>query len=309
VFDGEGTVGAWRTTTSGAATAADWSASLAAGVVCEPAVADVDGNGRHDLILLTADKVHALQADGTALNGFPATVNELFPLPDTTRVVGPVVVCDADGDRANEVFLNTNRGHLIGLDGYGRLLPQTPFLWGDQGDFGLAVGSGGAPSSHRILWLVSSGGRRGAPLERQLYNGRIAGYTLSGAGGTEDGTSEWLAAGGGPRRAGPVGQPRDLGAQAPLAASAAQPIYYPNPLTGTRLTVRFYSQTERTAKLAIYNLAGEQVVTASVPVTAGQMNEYDMTVPDLASGYYICRLERETANGVETTVSTLAVAR
>ena len=308
-FDSEGSNGAWRLHSAGEADYEIWQGAVDEALVAEPAVADLDGNGQDDLVLVTRQRILAMQPDGVSLTGYPVQLTNLFPVPDTTRIVGPLVVCDADGDGVNEVFFNSDRGHLFGLDALGSLLARTPFLWGDQGALGLTVGPGRSSENERVLWLVSGGGRRGPPLDRQLYNGRIAGYSLRGSGSAAQGTSEWLAAAGGARRQGPEGEPNDLGSAAPATASAAQPIYYPNPLSGTELTVRFYSHTSRAAQLAIYNLEGEQVLAMVIPVQAQQINEQPVTLGGLASGLYMCRLQRETATGVETTVSTLAIER
>jgi hypothetical protein len=157
--------------------------------------------------------------------------------------------------------------------------------------------------------MADAGGRSGPPLDRQLYNGRVVGYRMPGSGTASHQTSEWLGAGGGPRRSGPVGAPADLGPAAPLAASAANPVYYPNPVHDDWFTVRFYSHTDRPAQLAVYNLEGEEVVRTEIPAVAQQLNEHTLTVTGLASGLYLCRLQRETTSGLETTVTTLAVER
>jgi hypothetical protein len=89
-----------------------------------------------------------------------------------------------------------------------------------------------------------------------------------------------------------------------------QPIvYYPNPLTEENLTVRFYSETDRPAQLVIYNVEGEVVSRHTIQTSARQVNEELISLPQLASGVYICQLERETDRGVERSVSSLAVAR
>jgi hypothetical protein len=309
VFTGEGTVGSWRLTDEGVQGPFAWPAIPDEELVAEPAVADVDGNGRDDVVLLTASRVHAAQADGAPLSGFPVRLLELFPLPDSTRVAGPVVICDVDGDRANEIHFATNGGHLVGLGADGRLLARTPFLWGDRGASGMAVGSWTTDSGQRLLWLVSEGGYRGPPLDRQLYGGRIAAYTLASGPAAEGGTSEWLAAQGSFARGGPVGEATALGAAAPLAAFADNPLVYPNPLRGGTLTVRFYSSGGAAAEFALYNLEGEQILTENLPTVAGQINEYPVSLPTLASGLYLCRLVHDASGSRETTIITLAVER
>jgi hypothetical protein len=276
-------------------------------LVAEPATADLDGNGRNDVIMVTPERIHASQASGEAITGFPVRLGDLFPLADSTRVAGPVVVADTDGDRANEVYFTTDGGHLIGLESDGQLIPRTPFRWGDRAAAGLAVGDWDATSAGRVVWLLSGGGYTGPPLDRQYRNGRTISYALPGTRPDAGGTSEWRSAGGGFARSGPVGEVTDLGSASPLAAVAERPLVYPNPLRDDRLTVRFFSAGGAPAEFVLYNLEGEQVAEQSVETVAGQINEHVITLPGLASGLYVCRLIHDASGSRETTTFTLAV--
>jgi hypothetical protein len=87
-------------------------------------------------------------------------------------------------------------------------------------------------------------------------------------------------------------------------------VLYPNPLkAGDLLTVRFFSATDRTARLVIYNLEGEVVVQEAIPTSASQVNEHELSLPFLASGVYICQLERSTDRGVVRDLASLAVEK
>jgi hypothetical protein len=312
IFGGGANLGSWRLTADGVEELGVWSAWRDAGedaeLVAEPAVADLDGNGRDDVILLTARRIHAYQASGVPLSGFPVRLLDLFPLPDSTRIAGPAVVCDTDADPANEIYLTTDGGHLVGLEADGSLVDHTPYRWGDISTSGLAAGAWVAGDDRRVLWLVSGGGTVGPPLERQYRNGRLMGYALPG-GGADGATSEWLAAAGNFARTGPRGEAADLEQAAPLAAFAAQPIVYPNPLREDDLTLRFYSAGGATAEFALYNLEGEEVVRESVAAVAGEINEFTLNLPGLASGLYLCRLIHDAGGSRETTIITLAVER
>ena len=122
-------------------------------------------------------------------------------------------------------------------------------------------------------------------------------------------TSEWIAAAGGPLRGGAVGPARDLGGLSPTAAEAGTVVLYPNPVTGPDVTVRFTSPLDGTARITLYNLEGEPLADNSFAVTGGSLAERTISLPGIASGLYVCRLQWPTAGGHETRTMTLAVER
>ncbi|MFH2051945.1 MAG: hypothetical protein ABIK96_05710 [bacterium] len=305
-FDSEGILGSWVFSDPSALPVPGPELRLDGGPVCEPAVADLDGDGRNDLVVATARKIHAYSFEGTPLKGWPVTLFDLFPLADSTLVAGPLIVADGTGDGLNEVYFNTDGGHLVGLGATGRLLDRLPLRWGDRSVAGLAVGPG--PDGGRILWLASGGGYAGPPMDRQLVNGRISAYGLasSGQGGA---TSEWVGARGGPQRGGPEGEPALVSGSSTAVAEVDAAVLYPNPLAGTELFVRFYNHTDRAARFWVHNLEGEVAMQATIPATGGVVNDFRLELPDLASGLYVCRLEHETTTGRRVRTMTLAVEK
>ena len=308
LFDDAGSVGAWSLTADGYVSARE-PLPVTGPLVCAPAVADVDGDGRNDLILATADRVLGFQGGGIALRGFPVRFHDLFPLEEGTAVSGPLVVADATGDGVNEVFFNTDGGHLVGLSATGRLLDHTPLLWGDTAAAGFAVGAAEPATGRRHLYLASAGGYAGEPMGRQYTNGRVSAYQLVQAGSAATTTSGWFGPAGGSRRGGPVGLPQDLGSAGPAALEQTQAYLYPNPLHGASVTVRFYSPVSGQARFELYTLEGEQVSGSSFAVEAGQVNEHLCDCSRAASGIYLGRLVYPGASGNVTKTMTLAVER
>ncbi len=306
VFDSEGELGAWSITSDGTVIDLGSVFEVEAPLVATPAVADVDGDGRDDLVLATAERIHCVRPDGISVRGFPVRFYDLFPLPDTTRITGPVVVADGTGDGINEIYFNSDGGHLIGLNATGKLLPHTPLRWSDRRTGGLAVGG---PDDARVLWLVSPGGYTGPPLDRQYVNGRVTGFGLAAAADESRRTSEWRGPGGGSVRRGSEGVAQGLGPAAPSAAETGRVVLYPNPMVGDQVTVRFFSGGSRPARLSVYNLEGEEVATADIPVNTGSVNEFSLPLPGVASGLYLARLEYDAGSGIEIRTLTLAVEK
>jgi M6 family metalloprotease-like protein len=299
---------AWQLDRAGGWAASEWPDPGAA-LVGEPAVADLDGDGAHDVVAATAERLFAWQDDGTLLTGFPARVGDLFPLPDTTRIAGPLVVADLAGGPANELAFATARGHLFVLDGAGQPLGRTPWRFGGAAAAGLSV----LPTAvgEASLALADAGGRVGPPLDRRLTHGRLALAQPRALpdGGAAPATAAWWGPAGGPARLGPVGTAAAVAGENPAVTEADRVVFYPNPLPGRTLNVRFYSATDRAAELVVYNLEGEPVLRARLGPDAGRVNEFTLDL-DVASGLYVARLTRERAVGdVATDVKTLAVAR
>jgi len=303
-FDEAGPLGSWRIDVANV-TALDRLPAVVGPLVCEPAVADLDGDGLNDLVVATAERLHGLKADGIPLRGWPRRLAELFPLADTTRVAGPLVIADATGDGQNEVFFNTDAGHLLGLGPDGRLLERLPLRWGDRRGSGLAIGDG---IDGRLLWLVSEGGYTAPPLDRTWVGGRISSWQLAATAITGR-TSEWLGDAGGSTRRGPAGTAQELGDAAPAAVDRGEVALFPNPVSGEAFNARFYAEGNGPARLAVYDLQGELVREASFAVEAGQMNQIRMELPGIASGLYVTVLEFDGPGGRRTRTLTLAVER
>lgn len=307
-YDDIGLVGAWLVDWPGLVVDMD-APELSQPLVCEPAVADVDGDGNDDLILLTADRILGYQASGAPLRGFPVRFVDLFPLDAETQITGPTVVVDATGDGVNEIFFNTDGGHLIGLDATGRLISETPFLWGDTAGAGFAVGETYPVTRKRLLFMLAEGGYTGAPLDRQYYNGRVAGYELTGTAENRLATSTWLGTSGGSDRSGSQGQARLLGPVAPSFDDMREAFVYPNPVHDDVVTVRFFSNQAGQARFELYTLEGEQVTSETFAVQGGMVHEHRFDCSMARSGIYLCRLVHPGPSGTEIRTMTLAVER
>ena len=306
IFGPGGLQGAWRLAADGAWSHCSWP-DPGAPLVCEPAVADLDGDGRLDVIAATADRIFAWHGDGVLLTGFPLALADLFPLPAGNRIAGPLIVADLAAGPTNELAFATERGHLFVLGSEGSLISGTPFSFGDGGKSGLAV----VPlAAERAALALASAGDQVAPAAApRLASGRLALYGDFPLPADGPATAGWFGHGGGPRRGGPVGEARPVAGASAAAQGLDGVVFYPNPLRGRQLTVRFWSATDRPAELAIFTLQGEVVRQERLEALGGRFNEHTVAL-DVASGLYVARLTCErTAGKVTSQIRTVAVTR
>lgn len=303
LWDETGLVGCWLVDAAGAMARDDWP-EVDAHLVGEPAVADLDGDGRLDVVALTGTTIHAWQTNGVTLTGYPRRLADLITLGADNALTGSPVVANLSDGPGNELACLTSKGHLLVLGADALLLDGESLRVSDGASALLAVPHDGALS----LAVASRGGLRGEPRDERLTHGRLVlvGEHAQAAGGT----AGWYGLGGGSLRQGTVGTAAPVTDDPQIAAAAQNDVvYYPSPITGNRVSVRYYSASDRPAELVIYNLSGELVLEASLQSEADRMNEHTLEL-DVASGLYVARLVRETAAGsASTEVRTLAVAR
>ncbi|OGR45372.1 MAG: hypothetical protein A2X35_03775 [Elusimicrobia bacterium GWA2_61_42] len=84
---------------------------------------------------------------------------------------------------------------------------------------------------------------------------------------------------------------------------------YPNPAAGDTVTFKFRPAYKAYVKVAVYNVAGEQVASLEkADCPAGQTSEIVWNVKRIASGVYIFRLEASSSAGNKTVTKKFAIA-
>lgn len=270
----------------------------------DPAVADVDGDGRHELILLTTTHLYVFRGNGSMLSGFPLPLTDQFPFQGVIHYRPGLSIFDSNGDGYPEIYCNTSQGHLMGFDPSGRLLDRLPLLWGDGRTGAISVGA--SAESGRVMWLVESGGRDATGFGRTQIDGRIVGIlpTSNTDGGR---TAEWLGWRGGVQRSGPQGVLTDLGGWQNVNVPDIDFMAYPNPAREDLVRFRFQSTAAGSATVLIYTLEGEIVDRLQKTVQSGLPEEIIWQLQGMPSGVYLCKLIMPTATGVEHRLLTLAV--
>ncbi len=240
-----------------------------------PAVADLDGNGYLDVIFTSHDgKVYAMNHQGYAVSGWPyATGKTLWNSP---------IVLDIDADGAMEVVVEVSGAQLLHLEADGTLLMSLPIQAGgivmstpvagdldNDGDLEIAVGS----TNGVYVWNYPTPSTVDMPWPMYRGNARRTGYV-------EDVTT---------------GRGEDAHPEPWVPARYALAQNYPNPFN-PETTIRYSLARESLAKLTVYNILGQEIVTlvndrqsagAHEAVWSGQ----DARGRDVSSGLYFYRLE------------------
>ena len=284
-----------------------WDCTLDGAPLGDPAIADLDGDGRRDILVLTADRLYAFDAAGVPLTGYPLALLDQYPLSPDLAFMPGLAVFDATGDGYPEVYANSNRGHLFGFDSAGRLLDGLPLLWGGRTCGPPVVGSD--RDGGRILWLTERGGREslGGYGETQV-DGRIVGY-LPQSREDHGRTAEWLGPRGGASRRGSVGDVAVLEAADPALPDEDLCFAYPNPARGDDVAFRVHPGGDGVLRVTVYNLEGERITSLETPVLADVASEVRWPLAGFPSGLYLCRVERPVSGGVAHHLLTLAVER
>ncbi len=277
--------------------AGDLQVSSGAPNIAAASFADLDGDGQLEILVPTAEAVHAWSAAGLRSPGFPVAPpvhQESGPL------LGEVVAADLDADGVPEIFVSAGNGvhgfdgNAVPLSGFpvaSPAIPATaPVLVDSDGDGGLdlAVGDGEGLN----LW-------RPVSWDLAFAAGFPTGWSQPGGSASGQRTHPSVVA--------PPSSPEDLDL---LPASRAY--CYPNPAGGEESAhVRFFVARPARVSLTVYDAMGEVVERLEADgVRAAEANEITWSVRGYPSGLYLCRLEAHGEDGSrgEATVR-LAVSR
>lgn len=253
-----------------------------------PAVGDVDGDGRSEIVAATVTgTVFAWNGDGSPALGWPRSV------PDA--VVG-LALADLDGNGGLDVLALDDRGRFHGWEGQGHPLdtfprPEGPITIVSSGLIELDPGE--------LTWVASSS--QGV-FEAVRFPGsaRIAGDWLL-EGGTPEGTRHQPA---------PAGSGGFVAGRPDLDGNPV--LVYPNPARGDGVEIRFLLEAGETAEVEVVDLRGTVVSDGRLDLRGGFRegeNAVRWNVTDVAPGLYFCRVERDGPGGRQVDLSKIVVAR
>ncbi|MBI2620087.1 MAG: VCBS repeat-containing protein [Ignavibacteriales bacterium] len=255
--------------------------------VSEIIVADVDGDGRLDIVVVARSRLYAFNENGTTLDFFPKQFS------GGNVFVGTPVVIDVDGNGYQDLVCLTRSGTVFGYDRNGSVLPSFPFQAASPGDGSLVLyesGSGSlglivaGPSGAVQAWesAVSWGALRkhwsgflNDAGHSNFYDG--SGLVLSPL------STEFL--------------PKDR-------------VYnWPNPVYGSLTRIRYYTTEPASISVKIFDVAGGSITELRGESAGGVDGELTWNVQDIQSGIYLARLEAQGSGKRESVVIKIAVVK
>ena len=263
-----------------------------------PAVQDLNGDGRLDLVYTDGGKIYVIDPSGANVTGWPRDINNgVYLLPVEVRITVPLVTAsNADGAW---VLAGTDAGILYMFDHAGDLVPGWPRK--TAGTFtepvDLTAGSGDGfmswidlvfnseesgfgdwrPESGRARWQQTPFGEFDVPASwTSVYGGADRDSWVQPSSGFEVEQPQW------------ADLDRNL-------------VIYPNPSTGVRVAFHFTAPDEGEARLDVMTLEGEKVLERTMSLTGGEV-EFAVEMTGRASGIYLCRVViRSGGRTVKTT--------
>ncbi len=130
-------------------------------IIAPVAVGDLDGDGSEEVVAADMDgSVYAFAADGSAVPGFPVTLNHVYSAPSIRNeanrldfaVTAAPTLADLDGDGKLEILVAAHDRHLYAWKYNGATLSGFPVLIVDQERMASVN-----PTNHQVSWKLDGG--------------------------------------------------------------------------------------------------------------------------------------------------------
>jgi len=257
-----------------------------------PALADIDGDGRRDVVLFAGNRIFVYNMAGALVDNFPVTLSSF--------ITSAPIVADVDGDLDPDIIAVTEDGQVVAADRSGRPVPGFPLQAG-IGNHSAAVItiSGASLSTYDVGLIVSADG-----------DGSASGWTIgripvNGA----EGFLPWPQY---QRDAAKTGLVTGMLSGSPVSSSffPRERVYnWPNPVYENTTWIRFFVSENARVNVRVFDLAGDLVSEFSADATGGVDNEIAWDVSDVQSGIYFARVEANGSSGSGNAVIKVAVVR
>jgi len=263
-----------------------------------PALADIDGDGRKDIIVFSGNKIFAINHAGVILDNFPITT-----LTSKTILTSPIVA-DLNGDGLPDIVAVTQEGLIVAYDRSGKLLSGFPLQSG--------INNGSTPAAFYIpsdclscadigLAVASDDGNVYAWKTGTLTTGPAAPPAMPWPQYMHDAQSTGLSDTVLQIHSNPNG-----------FFPAARAYNWPNPVgreNGFKTHIRYFVGSDATVHIKIFDIAGDLVTELQGQATGGIDNEVEWDVSGIQSGVYLAHIDATGSGGSGSAVIKIAVVK
>ena len=260
---------------------------ISEGSIRDVIVADVDNDGRNDVVVSAGARQFAFNSRGILLDRFP------YLLTDGSEFTGSPLVTDLDGDGKRELIGRSTTGAIYAFRTGYRVMNGFPFQIASpgEGSLGLFETSTGTTG---ILSVNESGSI--AAWERTLAYNPLPG--------------DWIGFLGDAAHSNYNGGPATVpGIQASGFLPKERVYNWPNPVYGSSTNIRFFTTEPASIIVRILDLSGESVTELRGDSPGGIDNEILWDVSGIQSGVYFARVEAAAGARTESVVFKIAVVK
>ncbi len=257
-------------------------------IAVPPALADIDGDGRRDIVVFAGSRIFAFNDAGAHLSNFPIAVPSSSPLSSAP------IVADVDGDGLVDIVGATSEGFVVAYNRDGQMAKGFPlqagrgsqtaavFFRGDSVCLAVASSDDGSVSA----WVT---GKTTSPRPASLY--------------------PWLQYQRDERHSG-----SDMSLLSGIPVSSQffpkdRAYNWPNPVHGGTTFIRYFVKENSGVRITIFDIAGDLVTELSASGIGGIDNEVSWDTGGVQSGIYFARIEANGAGGSGVAIVKIAVVK
>jgi len=264
-------------------------------IMSPPAMADFDMDGVKDIIVFSANKIHALNAVGAYLENFPVTVSS------ASTILSSPVVADLDGAGSPEIIAVTQEGLVAAIDRSGKMAEGFPLLVGEN--------RGSTPV---VFSLLGPEGNFGIGLAAASDDGNVYGWktgTYKRGSTSVDSWPQYMHDG---QNTGFNDLPGLIVSPSGEFFPVSRAYNWPNPVgakEGFVTHIRYYVSADANVHVRIFDMAGDLVAELAGFGTGGMDNEIQWGVSGIQSGVYFARIEATGSKESGVAVIKIAVVK
>ncbi|HPC35501.1 MAG TPA: T9SS type A sorting domain-containing protein [Candidatus Marinimicrobia bacterium] len=259
------------------------------------ACADIDGDGKVEIITATSSQILAFNEELTVRNNFPIRVPNIL---GSDQFESELLIADLDNDGKKDIIINTSSA-LLAFNYKGDLLngfPKIAYQTSEKSGILLNTQSG-------LAFLALT------PTDSDIQNyDHITAVRLSSFSHNSD---DWICYGGNAARQFyyPV-KSQSSPIQSKSLLDNAKTFCWPNPPKNNRTYIRYFPNSNCNISINIYDLAGDLIADFkdSSPVI-GEPNEKEWNVSNVESGVYFAVVKAKSGARTDSKVIKILVVK